>query len=187
MDCFAGVRIDRCPVPLADTRPGDGHPGVGLIDGQAEVPEEGAVSLGGQVQEAVEGEDLDVCLIGFVVAEVAEAILGNAEICLLAAPLSQPAGSFPGISEGASASGAGADARTCRPATYRPGSGPDSEHAAEYRVRPPRPGAPSSSRMTRFRPWPAVAVTALSSSTATPTFSTPSTSRTARSRRSTSP
>ena len=36
------------------------------------------------------------------------------------------------VPEGAAASGAGAHARTCRTATYRPGSGPDSEHVAEY-------------------------------------------------------
>jgi hypothetical protein len=37
----------------------------------------------------------------------------------------------------AAACGAGADARACHTAMYRPGSGPDSEHVAEY------PGAPT--------------------------------------------
>jgi hypothetical protein len=44
-------------------------------------------------------------------------------------PPAQPSCRVP---EDAAASGAGADARTCRTATHRPGSGPESEHAAEY-------------------------------------------------------
>src|SRR5580698_4657987 len=34
--------------------------------------------------------------------------------------------------QGAAASGAGAEDRSCSTATYRPGNGADSEHAAEY-------------------------------------------------------
>jgi hypothetical protein len=40
-----------------------------------------------------------------------------------------PAAGYP---RRAAASGAGAHARTCHIATYEPGSGPDSEHAAEW-------------------------------------------------------